>query len=122
MIYKKRSLIPVTCRKNLYFSLIYSCVIYGIFVFESANNSVLAPLLISCNRVLRALQGKPRHYPVSLLYSNFNTLLICLILYLLDIVYRCNNIKSSIPSVIHSMFVLNDFVHHFNTKSRFIIS
>jgi len=33
IVYKNRHLIPYACRKNLYFSLIYSRLIYGINVF-----------------------------------------------------------------------------------------
>src|SRR6266568_3765900 len=123
MIYKKRSLIPYACCKNLYFSLIYSRVIYGIEVFGSANKSVLTPLLISCNRVLKALQEKPRHYPVSRLYFNFHTLSVFDLFkfFILNLVYRSNNMKSSLPSVINSMFLLNASVHNYNTRSISLI-
>jgi len=120
MIYNKRYLIPYDCRKNLYFSLIYSRIIYGIEVFGSAGKSIILPLHISCNRVLRALQNKPRRYPVSLLYSNFNSLSIQNLykFFLLLLVYKLHSVKYSIPPVICSMFVSNANVHSHNTRSR----
>ena len=74
IFFKKQSFLPFRCCKNLYFSLIYTNLIYGLEVYGNTNNSVLKPLHISCNRVLRALQGKPRDCSVCSLYLNFNTL------------------------------------------------
>ena len=118
MTYKKRSMIP--CHKNLYFSLIYFCIIYGIKIFGSLNKSVLSSLIISCNHVLRALQGKLRHYPVNLLYSNFNTLPVHdqFTVSLLTLVYRCTYIKFSIPPVVYSMFILHNIIHNHSTRSH----
>lgn len=123
LVYKNRSLIPYICRKNLYFSLIYSRFIYGLEVYGVANKSVLNPLSISCNRILRALQEKPRRYSVSLLYSNFDTLCVQDIFkfLLLTLVYKSNNMISSLPSVVSSMFVLNSSVHQHDTRSRSLI-
>jgi len=58
-----------------------------------------------------------------LLYSNFYTLPVhdLFTFFLLALVYRCHNIKSSLPPVIYSMFVLNTAVHHYVTRSSSLI-
>ena len=114
--------LPFGCKRNLYFSLAYSYLLYGLIIYGFANNSVLKPLLITCNRVLRALQNKPRDFPVKCLCLNYNTLPInSLFNYvLLNLVYRCYNKSTTdaLPSVISNMFVLNSAIHHYNTRSR----
>ena len=119
MIYKKRNLLSFNSRKNLYFSLIYSRIIYGIEVYESATKTALLPLCILCNRALRALQNKHRFHSVSSLYINFNTLsvhnLFCFSVLILA--YKCRHMKSSLPPVVCSLFTLNTDVHDYNTRS-----
>ena len=115
-------MLPSICKRNLYFSLVYSYLIYGLEVYGLCHKSVLKPLMVTCNRALRALQDKPRDYPTNLLYSNYNTLPINLLFkfVVLNLVYRCLNSTGSnrIPSVICNLFTLNRNVHNYNTRSH----
>ena len=119
IFYKKQSFLPFMCRKNLYYSLIYSNLIYGLELYGNTTISVLKPLHVSCNRVLRALQGKTKRSNVNNLYCKFNTLPIGLLFKysLLLLVYRCNFVKSSVPKVIHNMFISNLKFHNYHTRS-----
>jgi len=90
-------------------------------VYGNAQISVLKPLMITCNRILRSLQDKSREYPVSLLYSNYNTLPVNLLFkfVILTLVHRCyhNQVNDCLPCVIRDMFILNRDVHSHNTRS-----
>jgi len=68
---------------------------------------------------LRALQGKTKRSNVNNLYCKFNTLPIGLLFKysLLLLVYRCNFVKSSVPKVIHNMFISNLKFHNYHTRS-----
>ena len=72
LMYHRRDLIPVSCRKHIYFALVHSHIQYCIEVYGHASWTIIQPLFISCNRVLRTLQGLNRFCKVSLLYSNYN--------------------------------------------------
>jgi hypothetical protein len=119
-IYRKRSLISYDCRKNLYFALVHSRIIYGIEVYGSAQKTLLSSLMISCNRVLRVLQEKQRRYPVHQLYLNFKAMSInnAFKFSILKLMYKCYYMKSTVPSVIHSLFTLNNSLHDHNTRSN----
>ena len=110
------------CKRTLYYSLVYPYLTYGLEVYGLSHFSVLKPLLITCNRALRVLQNKPRDYPVTSLYANFNTLPMNLLFkyVLLILVYRCMNISSadSLPIVVKNMFVLNSNIHGHSTRAQ----
>ena len=117
--YKRRHLLPLSCCKNLYFSLIYSYIIYGLEVYGLSSYTSLKQLIVTCNRALRALQDKPRDYPVKLLYANYNTLPMDLLFkfVMLNLVYKCFNNSEQLPRIIKDMFVKNCNIHNYKTRS-----
>src|SRR5688572_13798086 len=74
MLYKRRDYIPLNCRRSLYFALVHPRIQYGIEIYGKTTLKLLQPLHISCNRVLRTLQGQNRYCSVKQLYLNFNIL------------------------------------------------
>ena len=80
IFYKRSFLLPKASCRNLFYSFSFSSIIYGIEVYGLTYKYILNPLQITCNRVLRALQHKPKDYEVNMLYLNYDRLhcqLIC---------------------------------------------
>src|SRR6267154_1451177 len=65
---------PIKCKKNIYFALIHSSIIYCIEAEGNVTKSKFRPLIIKCNRLLRLLQSKPRRTPLHDLYFAFSIL------------------------------------------------
>ena len=74
IIFRKRYIIPNNCKRNIYFALAYSHLIYCIEIYGKAKVSVLNPLVTKCNALLRILQNKPRLSSTKDLYTSYNTL------------------------------------------------
>ena len=60
ILYRKRYVLMPQCRKTLYFSLIYSSLIYCIEIYGNAKRKWLNPLITKCNSLLRIIQDKSR--------------------------------------------------------------
>ena len=73
-IFTQRMHLPNYCKKNIYYSLAYSHIVDGILLYGNSPKSILNPLVIRVNSLLRALQGKRRSFPVGHLYQEYNTL------------------------------------------------
>jgi len=110
--------------KNLYFALIYSSLLYCVEIYGTAKYKYINPLIIKCNSVLRILQDKPRTYRVSCLYNNYNTLPVNLLhkLCILKLMHRFIYNRCSVPTVFSNLFVCNNEVHTYNTRSKFDFS
>ena len=74
LIYKVRSLLPVSCRRAIFFSLIHSHITFCIEIYGAANKRHLKPLQLIQNKALRALQFRSRFYPNNELHKFFNIL------------------------------------------------
>jgi hypothetical protein len=116
---RKRHLLPFPCRKNIYFSLIYSQLVYGVEIYANAQKSVLKPLIIKCNSLLRVLQFKPRRTAIRDLYTTFNTLPVDLLhnLYTMSLMYRCMYDPINVPRAIVNLFKSNRSISQHNTRS-----
>ena len=90
MIYSRRAYLPDSCRMNLYFSLVYSRLQYGIEVYGFTNKNIIESLHVACNRVLRSLQCVSRYSSVKSLYISYNTLPISLLcnMYICKFIFR----------------------------------
>jgi hypothetical protein len=121
ILYRKKYLLPMHCRKNIYFALAYSSLIYCIEVYGRAKKSVLNPLIIKCNLLLRILQDKQRSHRVNDLYKSYDTLPVNLLykLFVLKLMYRVVYCRGCLPNVIVSLFNINDDFHSYNTRSRY---
>ena len=121
IFFRKKSIIPLSCRKNLYFALIYSALLYGIEVYGKATKCLLNPLLIKCNFLLRLLQNKPRLTNTKSLYSSYDTLPMNLLykFYIYKLMHSITYNINSVPLVIRNLFDKNNSIHsHFTRSSQ----
>ena len=97
----------------------HSVLLNCVEVYGKARKSLLHPLEIKNNSLLRLLQDKPRSTSVNLLYSSYNTLPIHL-LFKLQIAKLMHSIiysKESLPISFLSLFITNSEVHSHFTRS-----
>jgi len=120
IMYKRRHLLPVSCIKNVYFSLIHSVLIYGIEIYGNASYCHLKPLITKCNTLLRVLQFSNKSTKVVDLYKKYHTLPIDSLFhyYILKLMHRCLHDNSGLPKVINNLFTINTSIHDHNTRSH----
>ena len=101
ILFRKKYVLGPQCRRKLYFSLIYSSLIYCIEIYGSAKRKLLNPLIIKCNSLLRIIQDKTRFDHVKDLYINYNTLPVHLLykLFILKLMHRFIYCRQSLPTV-----------------------
>jgi hypothetical protein len=118
IFYRKKDVIPLACRKSLYYALAHSSLIYCIELYGCAKKSALHPLIIKCNFLLRLLQNKPRMSNVKELYLTYNTLPVNLLhkLSVLKLMHLVIYNSNSLPSVFRNLFVTNSDIHSYNTR------
>ena len=118
MLYKRRDLLPDSCRKQLFFALVYSRINYGIEVYGSAKWTTLKSIHVACNRVLRTLQNRDRYCNVKLLYSTYGALPIILQHKFSTgrLIFRCLTNCTIVPNAIKNLFNLNQALHNYNTR------
>ena len=88
-------------------------------MYSVTNNSVIEPLHISCNRVLRALQSVDRYYSVKKLYANYNALPVHLLgnLYIGKLVYKSfDRQRNPMANSTRDLFQLNHASHGYSTR------
>ena len=120
LIYRKSKILPMQCKKNIYFALIHSNLSYCIEVYGNTPKSNLNPLIIKCNNLLRVLQNKPRKTHVCDLYSYFNTLPVNLLSHfsILKLIHRCQYDSVNVPVAISQLFTTGCSIHRYNTRSN----
>ena len=120
MLYRVKSFLPYRCKKDIYFALIHSILIYCIEIYANVNKSILHPLIIKCNRLLRLLQSKPRRTPVTELYSSFSTLPVNKLfhLYTLKLMHKFIYFPSKLPASITKLFTRCCAVHEHRTRNK----
>lgn len=119
IFYKLRSKMPRNCLKNLYFSLVYPHLLFGIELYANTFKSYLTRLVTLNNKLLRILQHAQNDVPVLSLYVAYNTLTITLLFkrQLLLLVYKYMYYKELIPRVFHNYFVPNYQIHNYFTRA-----
>lgn len=103
----------------LYFSLIYTKILYGIEQYANTYLTYLHDLIILNNRLLRILQNKDRFSHASELYRSYNTLPIDK-LFIFQILIHAHSLfykSSRLPLIFHKDLILNNQVHSYSTRS-----
>lgn len=120
ILYRQNHLFPIQCRRNIYFALVYSNLIYCIEIYANVPKASLDPLIKKCNSLLRVLQNKPRRTHTYELYTSFNTLPINLLfkLYTLKLIHRCIYDGEQVPNVIRNIFIQGSAIHTHKTRLR----
>ena len=118
MLYRRRDYIPLNYRKSLYFALVHPRIQYGIEIYGKTTLKLLQPLHISCNRVLRTLQGQSRFYNVKQLYINFNILTVHQLYNysVCKMIYKCLNYNGFMSNATRSIFKSLQLNHSYHTR------
>lgn len=74
LFYRMRKFVPKNLLKTIYFSFVHSNICYALELYGGSCKSHLKRLLVLNNKLLRIIQKKPFHTPISELYKNYNTL------------------------------------------------
>jgi len=98
--------------------MVHSRVSYCIEVYGNATWNILQPLHISCNRILRTLQGLTRFSNVKDLYIAYDVLPVHLLhkYCMAKLIYKCINSNSTMPAVTSAMFNLSHACHSYPTR------
>src|SRR3989442_9492515 len=120
ILYRVKLFLPLQCKKQIYFALINSLLIYCVEICANVNKSVLNPLIIKCNRLLRLMQSKPKRTPVIDLYSTFGTLPVDKLFqyYTLKLIHKCIYNNSVLPASISKWFIRNSSIHNHLTRHK----
>ena len=120
ILYRVKNFLPMNAKRNIYFALIYSILIYCVEVYANVSKCTLHPLIIKCNRLLRMIQQKPRRVSLYDLYSTFDTLPIDLLFefYTGKFIHKCLWNRSSIPSILSDYFLQGTSLHTYDTRHK----
>ena len=126
LLYKIRPFVDTKLMKTLYYSIVYSHLIYAIEVWGSADDTHLNKLLILQKRIVRLITfSDKRLLDYSFLPSDplFFKLEIHKIhdifkIMVVKFIFKCLNETN--PINFHSWYVLTSQVHQHNTRSKFI--
>jgi hypothetical protein len=118
ILYRIKAFLPFSCKKNIYCSLVNSQLIYGVQIYANVAKSVLKPLIVKCNRLLRLLQSKSRRTSLFELYSCYHMLPVDLLFdfYVAKLMHNCLYNTAIIPPVISQLFVRGTDIHSHNTR------
>ena len=110
---------PIKILRMLYFSLIYSRILYAIEVYANTYITYLHDLIILNNRLLRIIQHKPYNINTSDLYKSFNTLPVNKLFQfqLLIHAHTINFRPSLLPSIFSLNYQINKNIHSHDTRS-----
>lgn len=119
LFYKHRDLLPLKCRKTLYYAYVYPTLMYGIEVYGLTNKTTLNRLSVTCNRILRVLQFADKRTPSAQLYANFDALPLEMIyrFNILKFVYKCVNVPNRVPLHFTNLFTFNHNIHNYSTRN-----
>ena len=126
LLYKIRPFVNNKILKMLYYSLIFSHLIYAIEVWGSADNTYLDRIFMLQKRTIRMLTFSDKRQadfsfpPSNPLFLKLEILKIHDIfkLKIAKFIYLC--LKKRTPSNFHNWFKLTSQVHNHNTRSKFI--
>ena len=115
---RNKALLLIKCKKDIYFALAHSNLIYCIEAYGNVNKSKLRPLITKCNRLLRLLQSKPRRNPIHDFYSSFDTIPFDLLFefYILKFIHKCLYSSSNVPVIVRNWFTRGSALHDHNIR------
>ena len=120
ILYRVKLFLPTRCKKDIYFALIHSILIYCIEIYANVSKSILHPLIVKCNRLLRLMQSKSRRTPVPELYSTFSTIPVDkqFQFYTIKIIHKFIYDSSKLPTSIANLFTRCSSVHGHSTRNK----
>ena len=129
IMYKIRSYLPLQIMKNLYYSLIYSHIVYAIEVWGSAFKTDIAKILVLQKRALRLMTFSDKFLAVpgplaasNPIFSHLKILKVTDIfkLQITKFVFKC--INQLTPNNFHDWFKMNASVHGYRTRYNYDIN
>ena len=126
LLYKIRPFVNKHIIKMLYYSLVFSHLTYAVEVWGSADNSHLNRLLILQKRAVRILSHCEKRSEDYYLTPS-NPLFFKMEIHKIHDIFKIRlakfiftSLNKSNPINFHSWFKLIDYVHNYNTRSRYI--
>ena len=118
ILYRIGHYLPFHCKRSIYFALAHSHLVNCIEVYANVSPSLIKPLMVKCNRLLRLMLNKPLNTPLQLIYSPFNILPINLLFkfYTCKFIHRCLWESQKVPLFITEWFVRVNVLHSHNTR------
>ena len=112
---------PLSLLRTLYFTFVYSRLLYAIEVYANTYLSYLHDVIIVNNRILRMLQHKTRFTRVIDLYAAYNTLPVNKLfqLQILLHAYKLLYCSDKLPNVFRYSNLTNCTLHSYNTRTKF---
>ena len=122
----ERPFVNIDILKNIYYSLLYSHLVYGIHVWGTACDTELNKILILQKRIVRLITLNDQ-LPINAgplihsdpLFAKLAFLKIKDIFILLIVKFIFNCLHLNIPANFMSWFKLNSFIHNYGTRSNF---
>ena len=127
-MYKLRDLVPLTVLVSIYYSLIYSHIVYAIEVWGSAFKTELNKILILQKRAVRLMLSRDnftnvpgQRRPSTPLFLKLKLLKVGDIYkyQLSRFIFKCLNKLS--PTQFHNWFVFAKSMHQYHTRSNYNI-
>ena len=118
MFYSIRNLLTNRLKMQLYYSMVYSRIIYGIVLYGACRNSLLNKVQVLQNKLLKVLYNLPFRTDTNELHSNLKILKVKDIYkYQVEqFVYESIN-KTCIPQF-HNYYKYTRSVHNVNTRQK----
>ena len=116
-INKIKSFVPIDALLNLYYTLVYPHLLYGIILWGSTYNVYLNNLFLTQKRIIRAICNTPRLEHTLPLFSNLRLLTLRDIYYRECAKYMYNYTRGSLPSSLHNTFIDGNSVHNYETRN-----
>lgn len=116
-VFRKISdLVPVDTKRNLYFTLFHSHLVYGILVWGTANTTALKSLQTVQNKAIKNLFGYHRRTSTAFIHSKHNILTVKNVY----VCAACMHIHRILHGGIHTNTTLNRIYeqHQHNTRGR----
>ena len=108
---------------QLFNSYVYSRVSYGLHCYGAANKTVIKPIQIICNKLLKVFLIKDRRYSTNLLFKECNLLKLNDLTNFLaaKIVHRSVYPNENTPKQLCNYFVRNVHVHNREIRDKLLI-
>ena len=109
-------LIPKACKKQLYYTNVYSRVLYGIEVYGQANSGQIKKIQVMQNRLLKILYQMDWLTPTYTLHKNLFLLTIKDIFKLQVAKFVYKQRSGSLPATFHNYYTTNSKIHRYRTR------
>src|SRR5437867_5112353 len=121
IFYKIRDLLPFQCLKMVYFSFVYTHILYGIQIYANTCSSYLHRLNVLNNKLIRILFNKNKYTHVKDLYKYIDSLPIINLhdYIILKFVHNCIFNPIVLPDIFADYFLTSKLVSNYSSRRQF---